>query len=120
MRAQLEDEVLPSALALGVSYELFWSLNPRKLNVFAKAHNIKQREIDFNNWYLGQYIMSAIACCFDKKSKYPPKPLLDEYYEIANMPQEEYDRRQLQKMLFAEEQWNKQFEKKGLQKPTLD
>jgi len=62
-------------------------------------------------------MMYAIGCSFDKKSKYPPKPLLDEYFEIQQMSQEEYDKMQLQKMLFAEEQWNKQYKKSGLELP---
>lgn len=64
-------------------------------------------------------MMMAIGCCFSKDSKYPPKPLLDEHYEMVDMPQEEYDRIQIEKMLRAEELWNLQYEKKGMQKPDI-
>lgn len=70
------DEYLPNALLYGVPYELFWHLNPRKLEPFKMAYQ-KRLEIDNHNaWIQGQYIRLAIGSVLDgKKCKYPEEPL---------------------------------------------
>ena len=63
----------------GCPYELFWKLNPVKLQAFAKAYEQKievdNKMMDAQAWLNGMYVMQAIAVCFGKKSnKYPEKP----------------------------------------------
>lgn len=59
----------------GVPYELFWHLNPRKLEPFKTAYQ-KKLEIDNQNaWLQGQYIRLAVGSVLDgKKCKYPKEP----------------------------------------------
>ena len=64
---------------IGVPYELFWKLNPRKLKPFEAAYKMKlDREQDMINakaWVNGLYVQMAIGSCFSKNSKYPESPL---------------------------------------------
>lgn len=62
-------------MTYGVPYELFWHLNPNKLESFKAAHQ-KRLEIDNQNaWLQGQYIRLAIGSVLDgKKCKYPKEP----------------------------------------------
>lgn len=66
---------MPWALTYGVPYELFWHLNPRKLEPFKAAYQ-KKLEIDNQNaWLQGQYIRLAVGSVLDgKKCKYPKEP----------------------------------------------
>lgn len=76
---------LTDALSIGVPYDLFWHLNPTKLKPFMDAYHRKQREIDAQMWYMGQYVMSALNATVlnafrDKgaeKGEYFKKPLLE-------------------------------------------
>jgi hypothetical protein len=69
---------LPLCLVVGISYELFPSLNPKMIEPFMKAHNMKEEEeykqINYTAWLNGMYVASAISACFSKNSKYPEKP----------------------------------------------
>lgn len=60
----------------GVPYELFWHLNPAKLQPFKEAYQ-KKLEIDNQNaWLQGQYIRLAVGSILDgKKCKYPETPI---------------------------------------------
>lgn len=72
---QINDEVLPKALMIGVSYELFWELNPTTLTPFVKAFSLKQQYDDTLAWQHGLYVSKAISACFSKQEKYPSKPI---------------------------------------------
>lgn len=66
-------------MSIGVPYDAFWSLNPRRIDqAFVKAYKSKledQREvINFTAWVNGAYITKALAAVFGK-SKYPQKPV---------------------------------------------
>lgn len=70
---------LPAALRFGIPIEVFWSLNPKYMYMYQDAY-IKEKEeqiklIDVSAYYNGIYVQQAIASCFDKKLKYPKKPL---------------------------------------------
>ena len=86
------EDFLPNALTIGVSYELFWHLNPTKLKPFQIAFENKRRMRDEENWlYWGTYGMSALsvvmANAFSKnsKAKYVEKPI---YQQISNKKEE--------------------------------
>lgn len=73
------DAILPNALLAGCSYELFWTLNPTKLEPFYKAQQMKA-EAQFNRenlvaWINGLYTMRALGAVLPKGSKYPSKPI---------------------------------------------
>ncbi len=67
---------MPNALLYGVPYELFWHLNPAKLQPFKEAYQ-KKLEIDNQNaWLQGWYIRMAVGSVLDgKKCKYPDAPI---------------------------------------------
>ena len=97
---------------------------PFELKSHQKAYDLKQKKIDENNWLLGLYIksafetvMSQVLCSFSKKksdAKYVEMPFSFMELENQNLTQEEIDDREIQKMIFAEEQWIKTLERKGL------
>lgn len=67
------EEYLPMALSIDVEWELFWHLNPKKINPFIEAHKKKLKEIDnlIHSW-IGTYgisaLTTAISKCFSKNS----------------------------------------------------
>lgn len=58
----MESECLPQALALGVSYELFWSPGfcPRNVSAFVEAHKLKTKEQDELQYRMSCYINEAV------------------------------------------------------------
>lgn len=88
MRECIEKSWLPQCLSIGISYELFWKLNPEKLKPFFEAEKIKQEEkyrhANYIAWLTGLYMTHAIAACFSKNKKYPEKPFESMKQEQAN------------------------------------
>jgi hypothetical protein len=74
----VEKELLPIAMNCGCSYELFWRLNPHKLQVFFEAKRKKTKEDvqmqDFFAWLLGTYVKDAFLSSINKNSSYPRSP----------------------------------------------
>lgn len=74
---------MPQALSIGVTYETFWALNPRTLQPFVDAFNIRlqrevemtQREMDVLAWRIGLYVNHSIVTAFNSNAKYPKQPL---------------------------------------------
>ncbi len=64
---------------IGVSYELFWTLSPPKLEPFIEAFKQKQiakrDEINLAAWLNGAYVANAISACFGKNGQYPSEPM---------------------------------------------
>ena len=71
---------------MGISYETFLHLTPKKLSYFIEGHNLKRKMRDEEMWILGQYIMSALdsTVCnssiwrgkHGKPAKYIEKPIM--------------------------------------------
>ena len=75
-------EILPHALAIGVPYDLFWHLTPKKLESFEKAYKLKRQIEDENNWCLGIYFCRSLSVALDNafngknaKSRYFERPI---------------------------------------------
>ena len=71
--------MLPTALVWGCSYELFWTLNPRKLKAFETAYKERTEAlntaIDILAWRVGRYCVNSVATGLDgRRNKYPDKP----------------------------------------------
>lgn len=84
----MEKEIFPSALSIGVPYELLGTMNPRKLSIFQKAFEMNMRRENAVAHRNGIYMMSAVSVaiehCFSKnpKGKYLESPIgEDEYLE---------------------------------------
>jgi len=70
---------LPQSLTIGVGYELFWHLNPKKLEPFRASFKQIQDEkfatMNYSSWLNGIYVGKAISASFNKNVDYPNKPL---------------------------------------------
>jgi hypothetical protein len=79
MRGLVEEVWLPQCLTIGVPYELFPQLNPRKIEPFKKAFKQRKEEeiatMNYNAWLNGLYVTHAVGACFSKNSKYPSQPI---------------------------------------------
>jgi len=75
----IENIWLPQCLSIGISYELFPSLNPRTIKPFKKAYKQRKDEeiatMNYSAWLNGLYVAHAIGSCFSKNSKYPSQPI---------------------------------------------
>ena len=94
---------MPKVIPLGTTYDDFWRLNPRKINVMVAAYNeAKKNEIRTQNMLFhleGMYFADAICCTIgnmfrnrgQKPYEYPQEPYtLDlEYEEGLDMADEE-------------------------------
>lgn len=69
------DKILPNALMIGVNYDLFWTLNPKSLQPFIKAFDLKRKYDDEIAWRNGMYVKMAIASSLSKENKYPERPI---------------------------------------------
>ena len=103
---------MPSALSIGIPYDTFWHLNPKKLKAFYKAEELKQKKIDGYMHLMGQYVLCAISSCFN--GKYPEKPFLS-----SEEKKEETEEDMIKKAIIAEEQWISAGKAKGLPKTVI-
>lgn len=75
----IENIWLPQCLTIGISYELFLSLNPRTIKPFQTAYKQRKDEeiatMNYSAWLQGLYVAHAIGSCFSKNSKYPSQPI---------------------------------------------
>lgn len=111
---QILNDTLPSALMMGVDYELFWTLNPKSLEPFVKAFELKQQYDDTIAWLGGIYVRYAIASSFNKEIKYPMDTLLESHKKDIETDDSEI-RQQIIKERFLKQarQLNSRFKKGG-------
>lgn len=103
MRAYYENEWMPKVIPLGTTYNDFWQLNPRKIDIMVAAYNeAKKNEIRTKNmlYHLeGMYFADALCATVgnmfrgrgQKPFEYPKEPYtLDmEFEDGLNMSDEE-------------------------------
>ena len=92
---------------IGVEYDLFWTLNPRSLQPFVKAFELKQKYDDSVAWQQGVYIQLAIASVLNKSAKYPTKPMMAKTVE-RDMTAEEIKARVMSQMKVINSQFGKE------------
>lgn len=88
---------MPAAIRYGIAADIFWELNPKIMYLYQEEY-IREKEeeikmMDAAAYYQGLYVQQAIASCFDKKSKYPKKPLSvmqEEKKWLESMSEDEY------------------------------
>ena len=78
LRSYFRNNYLKNALLMGMTEELFWQSNPKRMKTYIDAYKERQLIQDNNNWSLGLYIKAAIASAMDKHNKYPEKSFLQE------------------------------------------
>lgn len=70
---------------MGIGYDEFWTLTPRKLNVLVEGYKLKRKIDDEKNWMLGGYIFEAVSIAlgnaFRKKNE-----TAKEYFKIREKP----------------------------------
>ena len=103
---------MPNALAVGVPYDVFWHLNPKKLKPFQDAYFIKRKMLDEEMWYMGQYVAMVLdsTVCNNslwkgkngKASKYAKKPLMADW-EIGKKELSEEEKQRAVDLFFATE-----------------
>lgn len=86
MREYYENEWMPKVLPLGVKFDEFWALNPRKINILIKAFNEKTKtELKQQNMLMhlqGMYMVDALLATVgnmfrgksQKAFQYPKEP----------------------------------------------
>lgn len=85
-----QNEWLPYAISIGISYKDFGDMNPRIINAISKGYEGKMNDIDYLMWTMGSYVEVAVLASIDRalngrkaKSKYLEKPfsMMDEEFE---------------------------------------
>lgn len=46
---------------MGIGYEQFWTLNPRKLKVLVEGYRLRRKIEDEQAWLLGGYVFQAVS-----------------------------------------------------------
>ena len=77
----------------GVPYDLFWHLNPKKLQPFKEAYQKRLEIEEYSRWRNGLYVMRAVRACFGEE--YPEKPFgleaeKDSYLDDTEDDEENY------------------------------
>lgn len=90
------DALCPQYMAIGMTPEQYWDGESGLKKLYREAYRIRmeteQRVADRNNWYMGQYLISALQAVpllvagLNVKSstrlpKYPDKPFLEQFEE---------------------------------------
>lgn len=122
-------EALPFYLLATKGYgmsvqEINWSC-PADLEPYVDAYILGAKKRDEDMWIMGKYVHTSLCVLADniiggKKSKaeYPEMPF-SQMAEEESLPQEEIDRREIQKMLLGEEMWNEEWKRKGLPETSM-
>ena len=104
-----ESEWLPHAIAVGISYNDFWNMNPRIVKVCIEGYKNKiNRDLEYDNYvaflsgiYVRDALASTVGNMFSKKSskpiEYPKEP-----YPVTQKQQEynEEQEKERQRQLF--------------------
>ena len=86
---------MPLAIRYGVPENIFWDLNPKRLEPWQRHYEyqeqLKKDDDDYRAWLSGRYILDAIAAALDGKSNpYPTEP-----YSTTQRRNEEEEARQI-------------------------
>lgn len=93
---------------MGVPYELFWHLNPKKIKAFEEAYKLKRKVEDEQMWLMGMYVNNAVSVAIDHalngrkaKSKYFEKPIMEQVKDNNPDLMTEEEKLERVKLLFA-------------------
>lgn len=112
---------MPYALAIGVPYDVFWHITPKKLESFEKAYRNTKRAKDEENWLMGQYNLKAFSVALDRalhgrkaKSEYFKEPVMWKFIDESELTEEEKEKREMEREILSMEQWISNDRKRGL------
>ena len=126
------DEFLPQYMAIGMTYDEYWDGEFGTKRAARKAYEIRMRNeqmmADRLNWYMGQYIISALSATpllvsgFNVKQgsnipDYIDKPILEkaeenQKEEVRKKQEEDQTKMAMAMMQAAFNKFNKRFERK--------
>ena len=77
---------------------MFWELDPKSLEPFSKAFELRLKMQDSQNHQLGAYVRLAIVSAMDKKAKYPERPFSSTAKRGREMSAEEIKEKMMRTM----------------------
>lgn len=111
LQERIEKEWLPAALAVGVPYDNFWFMNPRRIQSYVSAYEINRKtraeEANMKAWLIGIYVAHAVGSLVSRQNKYPEQPI-DMFGEGMSPEDRQAQEAELFRAYVAE--INKQFE----------
>jgi len=72
-------------MAMGVTYQEFWSLNPRKIRVIAEGYRLSRKVKDEESWLLGGYVFEAVSVAIGNALKKRGQKAKS-YFEVVKEP----------------------------------
>lgn len=93
--SEVFDEVFPSYLSMGMSYEQFWLEDPCLVKAYRKADDLRQKRENLFLWLQGIYVAEALQATVGnmfskgKKHEYPSEPLAITRSEIEERRERE-------------------------------
>ena len=94
------EEVCPTYMLYGMTYEQFWYGDPWMVRAFEQAYRLKQRKRNEEMWIQGAYIANAVSVAlnngFSKKKIDYLKAPLDIYPKTEAEEQEELRQQKIQ------------------------
>lgn len=70
---------------MGISYEEFWTLNPRKLAVLVEGYKLKRKIKDEQDWLLGGYVFQAVTVSIENALR-KKNQKAKSYFELVEKP----------------------------------
>lgn len=107
-----ENEWFPKANAMGVSWQEFWSMNPRIIKLLIKGHEEKIKEQDYLAWLFNQYTLFAVSVAVEHclagrkaKSEYIKEPILSKAFENNGLTGEQITEKEIKKAILIEQRY---------------
>ena len=72
-------------MAMGITYDEFWTLNPRKIKVILESYKLRRQIEDERQWLLGGYMFDAISVALDNAFKKKGQKAKN-YFEVREKP----------------------------------
>ena len=85
MRRYYEAELIPQCIAMGISYDEFWSLTPRTLNVCLEGYKLRRKIEDEKSWLLGGYVFDAVSLAVNNSFRKKGQKAKS-YFEVVDKP----------------------------------
>ena len=91
---------------MGISEDLFWTLNPHRLKPYLEAEKLRQQQRDSEMWRMGIYVFDGVRAAVENvlngrksKLKYMEKPLFEKAEQQSVELSEEEKVKQAEKIM---------------------
>ena len=99
---------------MGLSIWEVGKLNPHKMRILERNYLENERKKDEEMWLLGRYFMHSISAALNSDVQYFEKPLFADKYDEMLLTPEELEKKRIDEMLRAEENWQNVGRESGL------